>query len=48
MRNNFEKMGKNPMNDTPFNDNPFNDRKSVKRDRKQQRKAKAVKQSLFQ
>ena len=36
------------MNDNPFNDNPFNDRKSIKRDRKQQRRAKNVKRSLFQ
>ena len=36
------------MQNNPFNDNPFNDRKSIKRDRKQQRRAKAVKQSLFQ
>ena len=45
---NFEKMGNNPMRNNPFDDNLSNDRKSIKRDRKQQRKAKAVKQSLFQ
>ena len=46
--NNFEKMSKNPMKNNPFNDNPFNDRKSIKKDRKQQRRAKDAKRSLFQ
>ena len=45
---NFEKMGKNPMQNNPFEDNPFSNRKPVSRDRKQQRRAKNVKRSLFQ
>ena len=45
---NFEKMGNNPMRNNPFDDNPFNDRKPISRNRKQQRRAKNVKRSLFQ